>query len=204
MSNIYQYAIGLVSSATTGTGLVTVAAGSTSMTGDGSTNFSALDPLVDVLIVGGEEHSIASIADAHTLTLTIAALTTHSSAAFNTVRMTNVEAMTSAYPLPPKGEFQPWAEAFDTGDALARGLGRPLAQWRWSQNSNDYITRTLRDAFRALCSNKSARVFIRTRTIDSTDAFATYEAALIWPDKEQRDAAFRLGFDLEFRDLIAI
>jgi hypothetical protein len=61
-----------------------------------------------------------------------------------------------------------------------------------------------RNALRAYCTGKSARVYIRTRKNDSSDAYVTYSAVMLWPDDEERFASRRLNFAIEFRDMIAL
>lgn len=95
----------------------------------------------------------------------------------------------------PIGDFQRWAVTMDTGDALMRALGRPIATWYWC-----YIGNVSRAALRAYCTGKSARVYIRTENDPNLHTSRVYQAAMIWPDNEglyNQDE-----FRITFRDLV--
>jgi hypothetical protein len=159
----------------------------------------------DILISSGSIFgTVKTITSNVALTLTLGSLANLGSAAYSADPMVNVESLGAA-PSAPKGDYQPWAVSMPTGDALARGLGRPLAQWRWNAGPTDFFPLTVRDALRTYCTGKSARVYIRTRTFESADSFRTFQAAMLWPDKEDRDSrGTRKGFVIEFRDLIPL
>ncbi len=205
--SIYQYLIAAITeTGTAGAGSINTSIGSASVTGNGAADFTLIDKDTTLMLFNGEVHSIHSIAGAHTLTLNTGAAATLSTEAYNLLVMKNVEDLTTLPETPstPKGNWQPWAQAIPLGDGLARGLGRPLAQWQWNYGANDFVGHALRDALRTYCTGKSARVWIHTKTLDSSDVYTFYEAALWWPDSETREAGRRLKFELTFRDLVVI
>lgn len=203
---VYDYRISTGATVTTGTGWLNASVNSTTIIGTSGTAFSTQLHAGDLLIVGATYIGpILSIADNTHLTLQHGCPIVLSNNAFTFDPMVNVETLDSGKMTAPKGDYQPWAMSVPTGDGLARGLGRPVAQWRWNAGAQDYLTVSSRDALRAYCTGKSARVFIRTRTFETTDSFATFQAAMIWPDKEERDfLGVRRGFMIEFRDLLAL
>jgi hypothetical protein len=91
--------------------------------------------------------------------------------------------------------FRPWVATSDLGNGLARAQGRPTASWLFP-----WIPVDQRDGLKALCTGKSARVFITTQKVKCGDEFATYEAAMLWPDDESQIGG--PDFVIEFRDLI--
>jgi len=110
--------------------------------------------------------------------------------------MTNLENLTPPLPA-PKSYFRPFYESITLADGSIRGMGSPVASWRWG-----VLSRAQRDALRVFCTSKSATVYIRTRKTDSADAYTDYRAIMIWPDDEERDAGRRLDFLIEFRQLV--
>ena len=99
----------------------------------------------------------------------------------------------------PKGEFFKFSDIRLLGDGGARGVGAPRAVWRWG-----YLTRAQRDTLRTYCIGASSTAYIETRTLDTADVFDQYSATMIWPAEEERSAGRRLGFEIEFRNLVAI
>lgn len=95
----------------------------------------------------------------------------------------------------PAGDFMRWSVVLDTGDGLARGLGRPVVTWFWG-----YINPGLRTVLLGYCPGKSARVFIRTKANPLGTQSGIYEAAMLWPDNDGLLA--QDGFRLVFRDLV--
>lgn len=201
---IYDYRISTGASAAHGTGVLNVSAGSTALGGVG-TSFTTQLHVGDIIISGGMTLCVATITDNTNLVLVTAASVALSSASFDYDPMVNVETLGDR-PSPPKGDFFPWVEYKNLGNGLARGVGRPRANWLWSYGPNDFISHALRDALRGYCPApaKSARVFIRTKTNDSSDVFKTYQAAMLWTDQETRVAGRRLSFVIEMRDLVLL
>ncbi len=100
----------------------------------------------------------------------------------------------------PKSTFVPYSSEQQLVSGLVRGVGYPVATWIWGS-----ITREERDALRSFCPNKSANVYIRTKTMDSADAYATYSAVMVWDtENEQRDTQRRLEFKIIFQTLVAV
>lgn len=97
----------------------------------------------------------------------------------------------------PRSSFQDYQEALELGDSSVRGGGRPSATWKWG-----WVTRDMREQLRTFCPGASARVFISTDKNDDDDAFADFEAVMIWPLKEDPQHGTRLDFTIEFRDLV--
>jgi len=120
-------------------------------------------------------------------------MTQHYSIGLTSGGMTDVVNLSSDA-VNPIGDFRRWAEVIDLGDGLARGMGRPIATWYWC-----WIPPLLRQALKAYCSGKSARVYIRTED-DPTGLHTVYQAAMIWPDNE---ALYdQSEFRIVFRDLV--
>jgi hypothetical protein len=116
----------------------------------------------------------------------------------STGAMVNVETLAGGTFPPPKSTFRPYSMPLDLGDGSVRGGGWAEAEWRWG-----FLTRAQRDAIRAYCTQASAAVYIYTRTNDNTDAYATYQAAMIWPQAEEKESkGDRPDFVLTYRRLI--
>ncbi len=79
----------------------------------------------------------------------------------------------------------------------ARDTGAPQAVWRWG-----FLRQAARDVLRTYCPGASATVYIRTRKLDNSDAFEVYQAIMIWPEEEDLDGYRRIGFDIQFRQLV--
>ena len=110
--------------------------------------------------------------------------------------LTNLESLATPVD-PPRWFFQPYVELVRLGSGLARGLGLPIAEWRWG-----IISGAQRDALRAYCTGASAEVYIATRKTDSSNAYANYKAVMVWPSEgEEVDATRRLDFVLRFEHL---
>jgi hypothetical protein len=83
---------------------------------------------------------------------------------------------------------------------LVRGVGYPACTWIWS-----VIPRIERDALRQYCTGKSAAVFIKTKTMDTSDSYHTYSAIMVWPtQEEERDAERRIQFKITFKTMVLI
>lgn len=100
----------------------------------------------------------------------------------------------------PKGFYRPYSEEKQLISGLVRGVGYPVATWQW-----DVLPRAERDMLRTFCPGQSANVYIRTKTMDSSDSYANYAAVMVWPtQEEQRDFQRRTVFKIEFRFLVAV
>lgn len=95
----------------------------------------------------------------------------------------------------PKSTFTPYSSEQKLVSGLVRGVGYPTATWLWGA-----ITREQRDALRSFCTEKSARVYVKTKTMDGSDAYHTYHATMVWPtQEEERDTQRRLQLKITFQ-----
>ena len=100
----------------------------------------------------------------------------------------------------PKSTFMPYASEQKLISGLVRGVGYPTCTWIWS-----VITREQRDQLRTFCPGKSAAVFIKTKTMDSSDSYHTYSATMVWPtQEEERDTQRRVGLKITFQTLVLV
>jgi hypothetical protein len=100
----------------------------------------------------------------------------------------------------PKSTFMPYSAEQMLVSGLVRGVGYPACTWIWS-----VIPRIERDALRQYCSGKSAAVFIKTKTMDTSDSYHTYSAIMVWPtQEEERDAERRIQFKITFKTMVLI
>lgn len=100
----------------------------------------------------------------------------------------------------PKSTYMPYSSEQQLVSGLVRGVGYPVAVWIWG-----VITREERDALRSFCPGKSANVYIRTKTMDSADSYATFAAVMVWnTQEEERDTQRRIGLKITFQTLIPV
>ncbi len=192
----YQYKIGDQINVTSGTG--TISSSGTTITGVG-TNFDPETPAGTVIHAAGQTLVVASVTNDTSMTVVTAPTVALSGASFTTTAMVNVETVIGDERFPPRSTFAPWAATVDLGNGTSRAMGRPSAAWYWG-----LLTQAGRNALRAYCTGKSARVYIATRKNDNSDAYTTYDAVMLWPDEEDRQASRRIGFVIQFRDLFAL
>ena len=101
---------------------------------------------------------------------------------------------------PPKSTYMPYSSEQQLVSGLVRGVGYPVATWIWG-----VVTREERDALRSFCPGKSANVYIRTKTMDTSDSYVNYSAVMVWDtDNEQRDTQRRLEFKITFQTLVPL
>lgn len=198
MTPVYQYALAAPESIAHGTGTVSVSAASKNVVGS-STAFTTQLAVGSVIVSDGQTLAVAAITDNTHLTLQSETGAAISGKAFDYYNLTNVETFTPTRPFAPKSVPKPWFAAFDLGDGTARGMGRPVTSWQFG-----FVTQAFRNALRAYCTGKSARVYVRSREIDNSDDFVTYFGVMLWPDTEQRNATRRTQFNIEFRDLVVL
>lgn len=106
--------------------------------------------------------------------------------------MTNIESL--GVPV-PRSRFQA-GERVALANGGVRELGWGRAEWEFP-----ILTMTQRNALRNYCPSGSAAVYIRTMT--NEDAYANYQAMMIWPEEEDQRAG--RVFDLVIRfNLIAL
>lgn len=117
------------------------------------------------------------------------------------VKLENVYVSGSAVPVTdPKSTYMPYADEQMLVSGLVRGVGLPIATWTWS-----VITREERDALRQYCPGKSARVYIRTKTMDTNDSYASFSAVMVWPtQEEERDFQRRVQLKITFKNMVAL
>lgn len=118
--------------------------------------------------------------------------------------MVKLESLTlsgSASPVSyPKSTMKPYGDVMNLVSGLVRGLGYPTTTWIWS-----VIPRKERDTLRQFCTGQSANVFIRTKTMDNTDAYANYSAVMVWPtQEEERDATRRMNLKIVFKTMVLV
>ena len=100
----------------------------------------------------------------------------------------------------PKSTYMPYSSEQQLVSGLVRGVGYPVAVWIWG-----VITREERDALRSFCPGKSANVYIRTKTMDSSDSYANYSAVMVWnTQEEERDTQRRVQFKITFQTLVPV
>ncbi len=100
----------------------------------------------------------------------------------------------------PKGTFTPYSEEMPMVSGIVRGVGYPVATWNWN-----VLTRSQRDMLRTFCPGKSAFVYIRTKTMDSSDSYANYYGVMVWPtQQEERDTERRMNLSITFKYLVAV
>lgn len=112
--------------------------------------------------------------------------------------MANLENLASPVH-PPKSAFIPYTSPFNLADGNIRGGGWATATWTWN-----IIQQAERDSLRVFCPGASANVYIHTRCNDSSDSYKTYQAVMIWPQEEAKDARRRVPFTIQFRALVEV
>lgn len=183
------------SSLVNGTGVIAIPTNTNVINGIGTTFLTELhvgDLIIISSVVIGSVASVTTNVDA---TLTYAYATGTGNIAFQIDPLVLITSI-NADAVDPLGSYYRWALTMPTGDALERGLGRPYALWLWKN-----IGVNLRSGLLTYCVGKSARVYIRTLSDPSLGTFATYRAAMLWPDT---DNAYTPDFQIEFRDLVAL
>lgn len=192
MSDDYRISKG--SSVVSGTGTITIPTNTNTVLGTTTAFLTELHVGDLILISGLVIGSVAGVTtdtDA-TLTFSYAGATLAGFQIDPLVKITSINA-DAVYPL---GSYYRWDLTLPTGDALERALGRPHAIWYWKN-----IGINLRSGLLTYCTGKSARVYIRTLVDPNLGNFATYQAAMLWPDTDQ---AYTPDFQIDFRDLLAL
>lgn len=189
----YQYMIGTYNDSASRTGTISVTQGDTAVTGSG-TSFTTELAVYDVIYCAGQMLFVKTITNNTALVLQVAASATITNQAFTYKRMTNVETMASG--VAPKHYYRPYVSLAPLGNGLTRGLGKPVAEWRYV-----FVAQALRNALRAFCTSTSATVLIRTRVNDNSDEYDNFLADMFWPDEADKQAGRRLNFTLQFKNL---
>jgi len=117
------------------------------------------------------------------------------------VKLENITVSGSKVPVDyPKSTFMPYADSLTLVSGLVRGMGYPTTNWMWS-----VIPRAQRDALRQYCTGQSANVYIKTKTMDTSDVYAVYSAVMVWPtQEEERDATRRTNLKLLFKTMVLV
>ena len=189
------YMLGLPSLILNGTGTLT--ANTTALTGAGSA-FNTELKIGDVITAAGQVLAIAAVKDADEATLQTAPNPPLSGAAFTITPLYTLRNLTVSVTF-PRSSFKQWQSKIMLGNGLARGVGRPSCSWQWG-----FVTAAQYDQLRAYVAGASTRVYIRTRTTETNDSYKVYTASGIWPDEVNRDATRRVGFTIEFKDLVLL
>jgi hypothetical protein len=111
----------------------------------------------------------------------------------------NVESLTTPVP-PPKSIFKLYSQPVDLGNGQVRGAGWSEAEWRWG-----FLTREQRDQLRTYVGTAaSTTIYIRTKTMDSSDSYKYFGGIIIWPiiEEERESKGDRIDFTLRFRKLV--
>ena len=112
------------------------------------------------------------------------------------MEMENLETLTT--PLErPKSEYLPYARTVNLGDGGKRGVGSPMAVWRFA-----LLTVEQRDQLKTFCPDASGTVYIRTKLND--DAYANFQATMIWTEDEERWYGVKRNYEILFRNLVLI
>lgn len=189
---LYDYRIGLAQTLT-GTGQVW--ASLTVLTGTG-TSFLTDFVAGDYVIVAGQQRVVDNVVSDTSLNVTVAFATSSAAGqAIQRVRLTNVETLGV---LAPRGDMESYSQAIPLQSGLLRGGGWRRASWKWG-----YLPIAQRDILRAYCPDASALVYIKTKTRAAADAYAVYQATMIWQVPERVEATRRLDFELKFQNLVA-
>ena len=97
----------------------------------------------------------------------------------------------------PYYEYAASTGSITLGDGSERAVGSPATSWHWG-----FLTAAQRTALKALCPGRSADVFIRTKIDDET--YADFQAIVVWPNSENRQASRVLDFTIDFRQMVEI
>jgi hypothetical protein len=106
----------------------------------------------------------------------------------------------------PDWSFAPYSTSVRLGNGQQKGMGFPIARWRW--NGMDMTNRELLRNF--VGSDLSATVYIQTATNETEElygedevVFRTYEAIMNWPNQDEDfQASAVVSFVLIFTHLI--
>ncbi len=141
------------------------------------------------ITIGGATRIVDAIIDNNLLVVTVS-FSIAVSGALIAMKLVNVETLNV---IPPKGYWKQYTRREKLGDAAVKGFGTPMVKWEWG-----YLTRDQRNALRIYCPEASAPIYIQTPTRDDDDAYAIYQANMVWPEDEENDTTRRMGFILEF------
>lgn len=97
----------------------------------------------------------------------------------------------------PYYEYAAATGSITLGDGSEQAVGAPATSWHWG-----FLTANQRSALKSYCPGRSAEVFIRTKIDDET--YADFQAILVWPNSENRQASRVVDFTIDFRNMVVI
>ncbi len=111
--------------------------------------------------------------------------------------MTALDSLTTPVPW-PQHDFMPFARNVNLGTGGTRGLGSPVATWKFN-----ILSLAEYNQLRSFCSGTSVTIYIRTKVDD--DTYANFQAKLIWPNEGQgRWFGNRKDLVLTFRNMVEL
>jgi len=69
-----------------------------------------------------------------------------------------------------------WPVTYEAMDGQEYGDGYPSQVWHF-----DYLSQAMANELRTYCTARSAIVYLRTRKVDGSGAWANYKAVMVWP-----------------------
>jgi hypothetical protein len=76
--------------------------------------------------------------------------------------------------------------------------------WAWLVRHGGNEPQAQRDMLKTFCADAAAAVYIRTRTNDSSDAYAYFSCQMNWPREENKQTGRREDFALNFSAMTEI
>jgi len=115
----------------------------------------------------------------------------------------NMVTLASLGVVDPRGIYQSYSKAIEVPSGYIRGHGLPKAIWHW-----DYCHYNWRNTLRTYCTGASVLVYIETITTEKVsnvvDAYKQFSAIMRWPEIEEIDMHYRMDFEIEFINLVAV
>lgn len=109
--------------------------------------------------------------------------------------LTALDALTTPVLVDPQFFFQPYRQRVRLGDGSYRGIGAPVAEWRFP-----LLSLAERNQLATFCSGASARVYIATP--DNTGSFLHYLAVMLLPESEPANKAGLIqGYVVRFEQM---
>lgn len=190
---VYDYEVGTIATAT-GTATIN---GTTAVVGS-STLFTTQLAVGYLIFVADEWRVVSVITDNTHLTVSAAFAGSSGGNVIQYVNMKNLADLSTRVTY-PKYTFSPYSDERELGNGQPRGLGSPIAEWRWQLlkilGQNAY---TQRDLLRTFVTTAAASIYIRTRVNDNAQEYRYFNVNAIWPQAEDRDAGRTLDFVMRF------
>lgn len=105
--------------------------------------------------------------------------------------MTNLANLPTPVPA-PYWTYKDHSEELTLGNGSVRRVGYQLATWNWK-----ILTKNQRDALKAIHTSGSGTAYIRTPIDNLT--YDDFQAIMLWPEEENREAERALDLMLTFR-----